>query len=239
MVSMTPATRRRYSAFQLALPKGADLATLREAGHEAVVVVAAEHEDDCAGLLLPHHLGHVLEPVEDVRALETARNAAVDVADRLDRAPLAHCSQDRLTRYDDERVARDPDPEWAGRRELLSGRGRDRCRVGRRRGNRDARVDLIVLRPAERGFERATRLVEEERLADRRQRLGNGKRSIPLPALGLDLRRLVQPGRIEESSGEKGEEGDHDGRACRVQPPPIVVDASAGMSSPRGHQNWK
>ncbi len=41
--------------------------------------------------------------------------------------------------------------------------GRDRSRVGRGLGNRDARVDLVVLRPAERRFEPATRLVEEER----------------------------------------------------------------------------
>ena len=112
---MTPATRRRYSAVQLGAPEGADLAAFGETGHEAVVVVSAEHEDDCAGLLLLHHLGHVLEPVEDVRPLETARDAAVDVADRLDRAPLADRSQDRLAGDDDERIAGDPDPERAAR----------------------------------------------------------------------------------------------------------------------------
>ncbi len=183
-----------------------------------------------SGPLLLHHLGHVLEPVEDVRPLETAGDTAVDVADRLDRPPLAHRSQDRLARDDDEGVAGDPDPERAGGGELLASRRR-RSRVGHGLRHRDTRVDLVVLRAPENRLEPSSRLVEEERSADRRERLGNGESDVSLPALGLDLRRLPQPLGVQERADEEGEKRDGDGGACRVQPPALLVDASAGMSS--------
>ena len=78
-----------------------------------MVVVAAEHEDDRSRLLLPHHLARVREPVEDVRPLETAGDAAVDLADRLDDRARADGAEERLAGDDDERVAGDPEAELA------------------------------------------------------------------------------------------------------------------------------
>jgi hypothetical protein len=200
-----------------------------------VVVVRAEHEDDRTRLLLLRHLAHVLEPVEDVGSLEPARDPAVDLADRLDHGAGADRAQERLAGDDDERVAGDPEAQLSLGRELLAaGRRRRRCRLlglGLLLGERKARVDLVVVRAPERGLEPAARLIEEERLARRLQRLRHGEREVALPAFGLDRGRLVEARRVQEAREEQCERGDDDRRPGRVQAAAALADPAARAAS--------
>ena len=192
---------------------------------------AAEHEDDGPRPLLLHHLAHVLEPVEDVGPLEPARDPAVDLADRLDRAALADRAQDRLAGDDDERVARDPDAERLLRRELLA-----RRRLGGSAGSSGAgsgsgsATPVSISSSSERpsaAFSRAAGQVEEQRVAHRLQRLRHRERDVALPPLRLDGRGLVEPGRVQERGDEQRERRHDDRGAGRVQAPPALADPSS------------
>ena len=77
--------------------EGAHVASL-DAGHEAVVVVAAEHEDDGARLACLHHLAYVCEPIEDVGSLEPARDPSFDRVGGVERAVSGDLAEHRLAR---------------------------------------------------------------------------------------------------------------------------------------------
>ena len=79
--------------------------------------------------------------------------------------------------------------------------GVKRSRLGRCRGRRGRRqlrsrcghggVDLVVVTAAESGFQRLPRAVEEERTTHALERPGDAECDVALPALRLDRRRLV------------------------------------------------
>jgi hypothetical protein len=191
-----------------------------------------------------HHVAHVREPVEDVGALESARDASVERVGGIDGAIACHGTEHGLPGHDDERVAGDPDPKLLPRRELrLLRRFDGRCDGrGLRLGSRDGRVDLVVVRAAERGLERPPRTVEQQGARHGRERPGHRERDVASPALRLDRGGLVQARRVQEQRDEEADEGDDDRRACGVEAAAPFRRARAGASpgSLGGlHQNWK
>ena len=131
------------------------------------------------------------------------------------------------------------------RRELLALRRVGRCRDGRGRLRlrcRDRRVDLVVVRAAERRLQRAAAGGRGEARRHALEGPGHAERDVALPALGLDRRRLVQPGRVQEEGDEEPGERDDDRRPRRVQAASALGRArtwSPPGSLVRLHQNWK
>ena len=196
-----------------------------------MVVVAAEHEDDASGPLFVHHLDTCSN---QLKTSGRSRPLAI----RPSTSPIGSIARLSPTarRIDWPGTTTRESPATqtrSGRAGVnFSRAGARRSRVGHGLRHRDTRVDLVVLRAPENRLDPSSRLVEEERSADRRERLGGGQSDVTLPAFRLDFRRLPQPLGVQERPHEEGEKRDGDRGACRVQPPALFVDASAGMSSP-------
>ena len=235
---MTPATRRRYSAVQLALPKPSisrpsgrpvmkpwsslppNMRTTPRGRSFSITSDTCSNQLKTSGRSSPLAIRPSTSPIGSIARLSpTAR--------RID-WPGTTTSESPATQTRSGRAGVN-----------FSRAGGCRSRVGHGLRHRDARVDLVVLRAPENRLQPSSRLIEEERSADRRERLGERESDVSLPALRLDLRRLPQPLGVQEHADEEREKRDGDRGARRVQPPALLVDASAGMSSSRRHQNWK
>ena len=214
-----------------------------------MVVVATEVEDDCVRPELPYLLPDVREPVEDVGALEPGGDAAVRAAsDRQDGAGPAGGADDRPARCDHERVAGDPDAELVlgaeggpprlRRRSVCGARsgrrgGSRRGGDGQRRGERDRRVDLVLVPSAERVLQELPRPVQQERVADAGERAGDRERDVALPAARLVERRLVHSWRVQERAVHECEHGNHEGVTGGEGPAAVLGRALAASARSR------
>ena len=75
-----------------------------------------------------------------------------------------------------------------------------------------------VVRPPDRGLDRLAGPVEQEGVADVRERAGDGEGDVALPAVRLVVRRLVDPGRVEQEPDREREDAD-DQRVTRAPEP--------------------
>jgi hypothetical protein len=95
-------------------------------------------------------------------------------------------------------------------------------RRSRRRGlgrKIEVRVDRVVVRAADRGFDELARLIEVQELADVLERARQRERHIPLPARIQALCGLVQAVRIQKGAEQERTEADEDGDPGRLESP--------------------
>ena len=102
-------------------------------------------------------------------------------------------------------------------------------RRGRRLGERDLRVDLVAARPPDERLDADARPVEQQGVADVRERAGEGDRDVARPAVGLVVGGLVDPRRVQEEGDRQGEDRDDERVAGAPQPPArrLLVVAAA------------